>query len=210
MGCEAPADDQLERLRDLTGRFTRYLEVTGQRQPGTGSDQDSVVSYFPEWLGNSLIGGDLPWDQATRSTIQEFLAEYTLHDSIWINLIVGTSDDGEVLAVIRWDTFWTRGRVPHPGSAIANWPILIIRLPRVEGVRLEGFATTTQTTRTISTASSVGVDEGGIQLTEIRDVEGGRILLEHDAAVEILCLAHDRSVLPVPGLGDNNVVSERR
>lgn len=58
-----------------------------------------------------------------------FLSEYTLHDSYWIGLHLRPGLEG--MAVVRWDTHWSGGRIVYPGSAVADWLVLLIRFERV-------------------------------------------------------------------------------
>ncbi len=88
---------------------------------------------YPNWIGRDLIGKSLPWDESTEASMPAFLSEYMLRDSYWI--IIYLQPNLEAVAVIRWDTYWTRVRVPFPSvegrSWVADWPILLISFGRM-------------------------------------------------------------------------------
>jgi hypothetical protein len=86
----------------------------------------------PLWLKRALIDDLLPWDIARPTTVETFLRQYTLHDSYWIGLWVTPGLGAD--AVIRWDAYWSEGRIPHPGPIVAEWPVLVIRLRRLYAI----------------------------------------------------------------------------
>jgi hypothetical protein len=91
------------------------------------------VHYYPAWLGDALVRGSLPWDQGLSVLMPRFLHEYTLHDSVWEGLWVEPAF-GEATAVIRWDSFWSEGRIPYPEGEYdleGGWPLLLIRFQHV-------------------------------------------------------------------------------
>ncbi|HEX2907284.1 MAG TPA: hypothetical protein VHO69_10520 [Phototrophicaceae bacterium] len=57
------------------------------------------------------------WQQAQTSSMQRFLAEYTLHDSEWLGLQAELY--GEAVALFDWDLVW------------ANWEAQRIDIPRI-------------------------------------------------------------------------------
>ena len=95
--------------------------------------------YYPAWLAKALLEDSLPWPDALPTTMPEFLKSYTLHDSVWISLTLDAIYDGGGRAFLRWDTIWTDGRVPFPGSTVAEWPILIIGFSQLHSAELTGY-----------------------------------------------------------------------
>jgi hypothetical protein len=75
-----------------------------------------------------FAGTQLPLGCGITTTMAKFLDAYTLHDSYWIDITLDPTC--EALLIIRWDTFWTDGRVVRPSSRITQWPILLVRMPR--------------------------------------------------------------------------------
>jgi hypothetical protein len=157
--------------------------------------------YYPHWLSTALLSGALPWDKAVRTDLAMFLAAYSLHDSEWIALLLDPIYNGGALAVIRWDTIWTEGRVPYPSDFLADWPILFLRFQRLFGGNQAGYEMESPSpTRGISTAECIPVAGRPRFRTVIADHYGGRVELEHSPEVDVLCLARSGAVLPVPGL----------
>lgn len=67
------------------------------------------------------------WKSAQSGSLIRFWEQYTLHDSSWIGAWFDPLHEQAILA-FRWDTIWTENRVPYPGSEVARWPTLLIRL----------------------------------------------------------------------------------
>jgi hypothetical protein len=84
--------------------------------------------YYPRWLSQGLLENSFAWNRAQTSSMPAFLAQYTLHDSPWIGFWFGA---GEPIALIRWDTFWHKDRIPFPGSNVAEWPLLLMKFTRL-------------------------------------------------------------------------------
>ena len=153
--------------------------------------------YYPQWLARGVVLGEIPWEAGARTTMARFLAEFTLHDSCWISLVTDPAYEGAAVAVIRWDTFWTDGRVPFPGSVVAEWPILLIRFVRLDGLRFRGLERDIGgISRTISGAESSVA--GDAARTEIADVFEGVVTLDHAPEVVVLCLDREKRLVPIP------------
>jgi hypothetical protein len=150
--------------------------------------------FYPEWLAEALLHGTLPWSEGYLTTLPRFFASYTLHDSSWIGLAANPAYDCELRALVRWDTFWTEGRVPYPGSIVAEWPILAIRFRKILRVALDGFdATDSATERSIADVATTELAPEQHQTT-FRDSSGATVEVVHAPPVELLCL--DRAGRP--------------
>ena len=179
--------------------------------------------YYPSWLAEDLLWGDLPWDKAEETTMPAFLSAYTLHDSYWINLVL--YPDNSAAAALRFDAFWTKGRVPHPGSRVADWPLLLILFDPVYQITSNSYSGEFDDGKTISEAFSQVVPpqwqehqiEQHTQLGEAKkrhehllaemlhqtvivDIFDGEIEVLHGASVKMLCLSRNKEVLPLPNL----------
>ncbi len=185
---------------------------------------DTAIPYYPDWLAQGLLAGTLPWNVAQPTTMAQFLTEYTLHDSYWITLWMVPYT--EAIAVLRWDTFWSRERVPYPSSAVALWPILLIRFARLYRVT---------TVYRLKTQEFVDIGIAGAETHLVADqtdprayglnlsltnwpditpvapqvdwplqatlIHGDAILeLLHDTKVDLLCLDRNGTVIPIPDL----------
>jgi hypothetical protein len=161
-----------------------------------------LADYYPSWLSEDLLWDAYPWDSGTSLTLATFLAGYTLHDSTWVGLHVDPDLDGAATAIIRWDTFWTDGRVPFPGGTVAEWPFLLIRFHGVTSVRLREFERDpTLSPRTISDASSSAVGESKYR-TVVTDIMGGAVEIDHAGRVDLVCLSRERQVHLIPPVAE--------
>lgn len=156
------------------------------------------TSYHPDWLGRRLLDDDFAWDEALTIPLSKFFEHYTLHDSVWIALYLTVNDLGVAIAVIRFDAFWTEGRVLHPGSKIAEWPILLLRFSELSSVQLNGFVEPNWSSRTIDSAETEALLAPLQVITTIADVYGGRMSITHHPLVRILCLNRAGEALPLP------------
>ena len=82
---------------------------------------DNYQHRYPASLGTLLLEGPLPWDDAVTIGMPQFTERYTLHDSFWEGFWLEAAY-GEATAVIRWDTFWTEGRIAVEALVAGNAP----------------------------------------------------------------------------------------
>jgi hypothetical protein len=159
------------------------------------------MSYYPNWLGTDLIEGNLFWDRSLKTTMPEFFAQYTLHDSYWIGLFLEPQRNG--IAIIRWDTFWTKGRMSFPGSTVADWHLLLIYFSGLcySDVNLDETGISGATTKLLTEQqyqTMVFLPEGEFHCTEIEDFAGGIARFIHSSQVSLLCLNKEKEILEIP------------
>lgn len=159
------------------------------------------MSYHPEWLGKNIVGSNLPWERAQKDALSSFLNQYTLHDSYWIGLYLMPQRKG--ILVVRWDTFWTKGKVPYPGSAISEWPILIFQLSGLQQVEIalveDGIAGASSQPIKKNEQGEILVSTSVVlHHTQVNDHSDGKASFVHDSVVEILCLSRNGDILEVP------------
>ena len=161
------------------------------------------MDYYPSWLAAELLGHSFEAEKAAATTIPEFFAEYTLHDSIWIGFQLDPIYDGAGLAILRWDTHWTDGRILFPGSAVAEWPILLIRFARVHRAVQRGYEIEAPApTRGIDAATTrvaLAPSPDGAHTTTFEDHYGGVFEVDHAPPVQLICFSREHSILPIPG-----------
>jgi hypothetical protein len=174
--------------------------------------------YYPNWLGQDLINDNFDWQESLKTTMPLFLAEYTLHDSYWIGIYA--QPDRKTTAAIRFDTYWSNGRIFFPGSSVADWPILLVRFPRAYSIYLNGL----EEGETISGATSDRVDsmrleqmpehrilanprpgivkeyllDEDLHRTVFEDIYGGQVDIWHSAEVNLLCFNRQKESLSIP------------
>jgi hypothetical protein len=153
-----------------------------------------LTDYYPPWLGSDLLWDEFPWEAGITAPLSAFLSAYTLHDSAWVGLYIDPDAAATAIAVVRWDTFWTEGRVPFPGSAVAEWPFLLLRFTGLRGIQFLGYGGDDhdRSPRSIDACTS-GVLDGPVHRTVFEDTYGGSVQIDHRARVDLLCLGRDRT-----------------
>ena len=138
---------------------------------------DSTESgYYPNWLGSALLNNGLPWDQASAYTVQAFLEKYTLHDSLWVNLIHDVANENHATLAIMWDAVWLPDEIAKSTDLVNDWPILFIRLEQVRQISTLGYEYVSDIHRGIATA-------------EIEEIDSKKVFVIHDhyrGSVEIV------------------------
>lgn len=150
---------------------------------------------YPDWLGPLLLRSGL-WPLRQPTTMATFLARYTLHDSEWIGCWLDPVD-GSATAALRWDTFWTDGAVPFPGSTVADWPILLLLFEHVQHVDVH-LERTDQFLSTIVGATTQA--SAGLWRTTITGVLGNLLHIVHSEAIGVICFAATGQQLYVSNL----------
>jgi hypothetical protein len=145
--------------------------------------------YYPEWLGPALLDGAIDNTPTVETTLSEFLDAYTLHDSHWIALVI----DGysEARLVIRFDAFWSDGRIPHPGPSVAEWPILVVTMRHLLSARID--------LRDSGIAGAISLPHdsvAGMSTTFVQDHRDGSAELVHGSSIEASCF--DSKGTPIP------------
>jgi len=186
------------------------------------------MSCYPDWLGRRLIEDEFDWPSANSTSMPRFLSQYSLHDSYWIGIHV--QPNFETIAVLRWDTFWTEGRVPFPGSTVEEWPVLLIQFERLYQLHSSYLWPTVseewKPTETVASAESVLVTkqdqekmlawlalderqpeelkrfvlEDELYHTTFHPIYGGRIDVKHGSATKLLCYDFEENQLNIPNL----------
>jgi hypothetical protein len=195
-------------------------EGVPEEQPDLYPDEKA----FAQWK-HDLAGAYFPWESAQWVDMPRFLSEYNIHDSYWLGFLVFSP--GEAIALIGWDTYWTKGRVYWPDEYWIPSPLLVIKFARV--YEISWYGPHTMTNDCISDAESrIGTDEEftraikaygtqrspseghieqlrseGIYYTEFQPCLAGdpsTFSILHGGKVGLLCLNHLREVVPIPDL----------
>ena len=131
---------------------------------------------YPTWLGQSLLWGDFPWESATVYSVQEFLARYTLHDSMWVTIHYDVAYDAQATLVIFWDPYWLPDGIATKTPEVFDWPLLLVKLGGV---------------KQMATCKYDNLDgmPRGISRAEVEEIEGKFVFIIHDhygGSVEIV------------------------
>ncbi len=183
---------------------------------------DDLWPGWPAWLGSRIINHAFDWTQGQPTTLPDFFAQYTVHDSGLVGVWSDPFDqDGWV--IISWDTHWTQGRVPYPGPRTAHWPFLVLYFPMLYQIYSDAppqHATmdtlASATSRVFPAASAQWVTAamadaleipstttplaGTIHHTSLVGILGVTCHLLHGPDVVVLCLHDDGTPITIPGL----------
>jgi len=151
------------------------------------------MSQLSQNISLQLIEDSLPWDRAARLHMRDFLAAYTLHDSIWISLQLNCGWEDSAIAVIRFDPVWNQSVSPAT-SRCADWPLLFLRFARVSSIHMAGFSNIGGMQREIASAS-VELLSGDEAVTTILDLYGASIRVQHMPVIDALALSAREEVI---------------
>ncbi len=142
-------------------------------------------AVFPKWLGQHLLEDSFPWNKAWELEPEEFIKRITLHDSVWVRLVLDSAWENTAILVIQWDTYWNKDLASYPGDKIDNWPILLIKVPQVTNIECVDYDDIGGSQRTISDLETKQENDNFV--SEIMDVYGGKIILSHKGSFKVLC-----------------------
>jgi len=136
------------------------------------------MDHHPEWLGRDLVAGTLPWEQSVASSVAAFLERFSLQDSHWVGLY---SEPEQVSTLLL---LW---------SPEGRRCVLAVRFDALE--RAEVKLRESRIAGAVSGPTSRAADW---HRTHIEDRQGGGATLLHAPNVRLLCLAQDRTAVPLP------------
>ena len=142
-------------------------------------------TVFPKWLGKRLLEDDFPWDEAWELEPEVFIKKITLHDSVWIRLVLDSAWDNTATLVIKWDTYWNKDLASYPGDKVDTWPVLLIKVPEVKNINFVDYDDIGGVQRTISDLETRKETECFV--SEIMDGYGGKIIITHEGTFKVLC-----------------------
>jgi hypothetical protein len=139
------------------------------------------MNAYPDWLGNDLVSGTLPWEQGLPSSLAAFLDRFTLHNARWVGLYTETERNATL--ILRWT----------PPTQPPDWQVLAIRFEGLERAEIRLKASDIETV--VSGPTSRAADR---HRTQVEDRRGGGAGLLHAPNVRLLCLTRDRGILTLP------------
>lgn len=156
----------------------------------------SAIHPHPDWLGERLIRGTLPWQEGRSLTYGQFSERYTLRDSRWLGIF---QSQHQAIACILWDSLWLPDRL-FSQVADDEAVYLFIRFDQALGVVFtemsdapateKNYPTRTATDGAIATATPTSelepqkppLDAAIIARMELEEVEGNSVLLVDDTS----------------------------
>lgn len=144
-------------------------------------DGDSILARIARY--------DLPWQSAWKTSFAEFADRYTLHDSIWIGILLPLSEGNEAILAIEWDAYWLpdadlRQCGDGPRASVP-WPFLVMRIFSIRNLSFAGFEQELSQ-RAISEAVHSQFED--VQAVEFYDILGDGVRIEYSGMIEILGL----------------------
>ena len=159
--------------------------------------EDVGRPLYPTSLVEPLLdyerGEKTPPPRGVQTTMARLLDEYTLHDSYWMSLNV---EQFESDLLIRFDAYWSKGRIPHPGARVGKWPRLIITMSGLVETQLDFGA--------INYSSSIGGADSAEHPTRERkavtryQLDAGLVALVHDPIVELRMIDPEGNLITIP------------
>jgi hypothetical protein len=143
-------------------------------------------------LAHRIIEANLPWERSMEVHIDNFLEQYTLHDSLWIGLFTDCGFEDTAIAVISFDPVWNSS-VSNPTSVCADWPLLLLRFKCVSAISLSGYSDIGGTQRGISSVNVEHKSDEEVR-TVICDHYGASVALQHFPLIDALVFLADESV----------------
>ena len=182
-----------------------------------------IWGEIPEVVRSVFADNDVWWKKGQQSTMQQFLSQYTLHDSDWQSL--DFEHGGVLYAVVLFDILY------HVDSNKLDWPddvnspYLCIRFGSVHQLlsdhsqkSLHGYVVNFASTRKLTDEQrsewidlllnlSIFSDDiadfllsDSIHITTFEGAAGNHIHVVHNEPTMFLCVNHDGSVLHLPDL----------
>jgi hypothetical protein len=164
--------------------------MTEQQNQENGVDSE----YYPAWLGQSILWDEFPWEAARTCKVQEFLEQFTLHDSEWVTIYHDFAYENQSTLVIQWDAVWLPDEIAKSTSVVSDWPLLLIKLEGVKQISTLGHEKIGGT-RGISTAEVEEVENKIVFV--IHDHYGGSVEIVFDGAAHFLALNRNKQPLKV-------------
>lgn len=148
---------------------------------------------YPDWLAEAVIEDDLPWTEFKKMPMQQFLDNYTLHDSEWVKLIIDNSNNHDILVVLSLDPNWIPDRPVKLSSYVNEWPILFISITEVVTVRMDNFINSINSARTISVAKLY--ESYNTYKLVIEDIFDGKTEIEYIGDESFLLLSSEKELI---------------
>ena len=161
----------------------------------TEEQDNQEAEYLPNWLGTALLYDDLPWEQSTAYSVSMFLDKYTLHDSLWVNLLCDVANDNEALLIFLWDAVWLPNEVAKSTASVGDWPLLFIKLKNIRQVSTLGYEHVSNIHRGIGTAEYEEIE--GKKIFVIHDHYGGSVEIVFEGASHFLALNEQKELLKI-------------
>jgi hypothetical protein len=142
-----------------------------------------VAGRLPDWLGQILLTGGLPWDSGNEVSAELLLNRLDLGGARWLATLYDVHRDGRMILAVQ----------VSPGANSTAWPILFIRIDGVKQLTNSTSAAPETYPRPIL---SIQVEQvAGEQMLVVTACDGGTMELIYDGVTVFLLLAPDATPL---------------
>jgi hypothetical protein len=147
------------------------------------------MQRLPEWLGQDLVAGTLPWTNGSPSSLSTFLERYSLSACRWIGLYAEPERSATLL--LDWTDYGAQSESDGDETALEG-AVLAVRFDALDRseIKLRDHALASF----VSGATNRAADS---HRTHLVDRHRGEATLLHAPGVRLLCLSRHREALPL-------------
>ncbi len=159
-------------------------------------------SKMPDWLGQSILDGALPWEYAPDYTIEKFIETYIVSDSEWVTLSLNLERDSSGILVMLWNyrsAYFVKpvseGEKRTNLSSIPEYVILVARMEEITEVLV------TNPIEDWITRHPMGShelrDRDGKKVWVIEGQSGGDIRIVFSGRTKAMALDYDKQIIQI-------------
>lgn len=104
-------------------------------------------------------------------------------------MIINSPLENSLTFVLRWDSFWNKDLVEHPGSKVSTWPILVIKILEVENIKYSGVGYQSDSSNIISDIDLI--KDNDMYISEVMTIDGNKITIFHKGNYQTICYNKD-------------------
>ncbi len=156
----------------------------------------------PDWLGQSILDGALPWEYAPDYTVEKFTETYTIQDSVWVTLSLNFERNSSGILVILWNYRYayfakpvSEGEKRTNLSSIPEYAILIAKVEEIAEVLVRPSTDAWIMDNPIVDRELR--DRDGKQIWIITDELGGDIRIVFSGRTKVMALDYDKQIIQI-------------
>ena len=157
---------------------------------------------MPDWLGQSILDGALPWEYAPDYTVEKFTETYAVWDSMWVTLSLNFESNSSGMLVMllnyRFAHFVkpvSEGEERTNLSSIPEYVILIAKIEQITEVLVN--VPTEDWMMRHPIGSHELRDRDGKKVWIIEGESGGDIRIVFGGRTKILALDYDKQIIQI-------------
>ena len=157
---------------------------------------------MPDWLGQSILDGALPWEYAEDYTVEKFTETYTIQDSVWVTLSLNFERNSSGILVILWNYRYayiakpvSEGEKRTTFSSLPEYAILIVKFEEIAEVLVR--LSTEAWIMDNPIVDHELRDRDGKKVWIITDEFGGDIRIVFVGRTKVLALDYDKQIIRI-------------